>query len=373
MKLSNSDVASMTNNNYLLVYTQGCYSGSIDNRNTGGSYGSTDCIGEAITNAYAAGGAFAYIGNSRYGWYNPGSYVEGASNLVHKEFMEAVFTYNYTKLGEANQISKTYFYPSGAYRWTAFETNLLGCPATDLKMSACTTDTDCDDGAYCNGMEVCVEGGCQDGTPPDCPDDELFCTGSEVCDEVSNECSSTGDPCAQGTNCNENADTCEEPLCGNGKCDAGEDCNNCSDCISGIGGGTPEACWKYDGVCHPKKETRACSDCSPGFCCGDGFCDVGENSTNCAIDCGSSLCGNGTCDAGEDQCSCPQDCGNPPAYEIPYLTCSDGLDNDCNNGADCNDSDCNTDPACAPCFPKGADCGSKSDCCSNKCVRGTCK
>jgi len=372
MKLSNSDVASMTNNNYLLVYTQGCYSGSIDNRNSSGSYGSTDCIGEAITNAYDDRGAFAYIGNSRYGWYTPG-YVEGASNLVHKEFMEAVFTYNYTKLGEANQISKTYFYPSGSYRWTAFETNLLGCPATDLKISACTTDTDCDDGAYCNGMEICVEGGCQDGTPPDCPDDELFCTGSEVCDEVSDECSSTGDPCTQGTYCIEDVGTytCKSS-CGNEKCDNGENCDTCSiDCPSNPSGGTPDACWKYDGICHPKKETVACADCSPGYCCGDGFCDVGENSIVCAIDCGSSFCGNSNCEAGEDPCSCPTDCGSPPTEET---SCSDGVDNDCDQKTDCYDPGCYGDPACASCFPKDLDCEANAQCCSGRChsKKGVC-
>jgi len=34
---------------------------------------SADCFEEAITNRYADSGAFAYIGNSRYSWYNPGS------------------------------------------------------------------------------------------------------------------------------------------------------------------------------------------------------------------------------------------------------------------------------------------------------------
>jgi Peptidase family C25/Propeptide_C25 len=137
MKMYNSDVFSMTNNEYLFVYTQGCYSGSIDNRKSAGSYGS-DCFGEEITNAYEDNGAFAYIGNSRYGWYNPGSYVQGASNRAHKEFVEAVFTDNHVRIGKVNQISKTGLdFTQGVYRWIAFETNLLGDPVTRI-------NTDCD-------------------------------------------------------------------------------------------------------------------------------------------------------------------------------------------------------------------------------------
>ena len=206
----------MTNTNYLLVYSQGCYSGSMDNRSSSGSYGGTDCFGEALTNAYSDRGAFAYIGNSRYGWYNPGSYVTGASNLAHKEFVEAVFTDNMTKLGEANQKSKTDLnLDSGIYRWIAFETNLLGCPATYLTPVVCMTDTDCDDGIYCNGMETCVAGVCQNGTPVVC-DDGLFCNGVETCDEGSDTCTSTGNPCAQGTECKEDTDTCDLLGCGDG-------------------------------------------------------------------------------------------------------------------------------------------------------------
>ncbi|MCP4590232.1 MAG: cytochrome c3 family protein [bacterium] len=45
----------------------------------------------------------------------------------------------------------------------------------------CTTDADCDDGLYCTGTATCVQGDCQAGT----------------------------DPCAIGTTCNEDTDTCD--------------------------------------------------------------------------------------------------------------------------------------------------------------------
>jgi hypothetical protein len=372
MKLSNSDVALMTNTNYLLVYSQGCYSGSMDNRSSSGGYGSTDCFGETLTNAYYDRGAFAYIGNSRYGWYNPGSYVEGASNLAHKEFVEAVFTDNITTLGEANQKSKTDLnLDSGLYRWIAFETNLLGCPATDLSPVTCSSNVDCDDGIYCNGAESCVSGFCQDGSPP-CPDDGQFCNGSEGCDEVNNTCTTSGDPCAQGTICNENTDSCDLLGCGNGVCDEGENCNTCpEDCLSGSGG-TCGACFKgvCNGECHPVKEGPDCADCAPSYCCGDGFCEGEENSYDCEVDCGAPpACGDGECNGAENQCTCPDDCGTPPSTET---SCSDGIDNDCDLITDCNDGDCSDDPAC-DCGAKKSPCTLNSDCCSNRCgKKGIC-
>jgi hypothetical protein len=99
-------------------------------------------------------------------------------------------------------------------------------------------DASCDDGAFCNGTELCDPvNDCQPGVPVDCsdgvgctddscneetdscdntpndahcPDDALFCNGTEFCDPAA-DCSSTGDPCAEGETCDEEADTCEAP------------------------------------------------------------------------------------------------------------------------------------------------------------------
>jgi len=56
-----------------------------------------------------------------------------------------------------------------------------------------------------------------------------------------------------------------------------------------------------------------------------------------------SGCGNGTCDAGENPCNCAADCG---IQQLPESTCDDDIDNDCDGLADCDDTDCASEPIC---------------------------
>ncbi|MBI5610251.1 MAG: hypothetical protein HY902_15345 [Deltaproteobacteria bacterium] len=55
-----------------------------------------------------------------------------------------------------------------------------------------------------------------------------------------------------------------------------------------------------------------CVAATAGTVCGDGTCDTGETTANCAPDCPappvSGGCGNGTCDSGEAAATCPLDC-----------------------------------------------------------------
>jgi hypothetical protein len=109
--------------------------------------------------------------------------------------------------------------------------------------------------------------------------------------------------------------------CGDGICAGvagGEDCHTCpSDCLGQFTG---------------KPSTR--------YCCGDGECEGAEDSNNCAVDCvppPDPVCGNGVCESGEDINTCSKDCET------------------------------------AICGKTGAPCALKSDCCSNKCVKGACK
>jgi hypothetical protein len=163
---------------------------------------------------------------------------------------------------------------------------------------------------------------------------------------------------------------------GDGICDPGEDCNNCaSDCPSQAGV-TP---FCGDGSCQPSigEDCLSCpSDCngdqsgSPhdDFCCGDGDGDVpvGCNDDRCStggFTCGVIVnpfcCGDGFCDPGEDSCVCGLDCGLPPATE---LVCDDGIDDDCDGGADCGDLDCCSDPLCDDGIDNDNDGSTSCDC-----------
>jgi len=64
----------------------------------------------------------------------------------------------------------------------------------------CETDVDCDDGAFCNGVELCSNGICTTGLAP--------CTTEQVCDDATDQCLAR---CADDVECSEGA-------CINGAC-----------------------------------------------------------------------------------------------------------------------------------------------------------
>ena len=121
------------------------------------------------------------------------------------------------------------------------------------------------------------------------------------------------------------------PSCGDGTCDAGENCNNCADCMSGTTSGAVcgngvcetadgEDCVSCDADCNGKQnqnpdgrwccgnggdnpvgcgDPRCTSDvitcittsASVTYCCGDegNVCNGLENSSNCELDCGPTV------------------------------------------------------------------------------------
>jgi len=243
------------------------------------------------------------------------------------------------------------------------------------------------------GDDTCEGNENQCNCPEDCgtpPSTETSCT-----DGVDNDCDNYTD-CAD-------ADCDSDPACqcGNGTCDPGEDCHTCpDDCISRT---TPPK-FAYccgDGTCEgDENETNCAVDCGGGSFCGDETCDPGEDQCNCPDDCGTPpstetsctdeidndcdtdvdcddsdcigdpacpTCGDETCDPGEDQCNCPADCGTPPSTET---SCTDEVDNDCDTYVDCDDPDCEGDPACPDCGDPGDPCTTGEDCCSGRCNTG---
>jgi hypothetical protein len=72
----------------------------------------------------------------------------------------------------------------------------------------CLRDRDCYDGLFCSGLEICLNGICQPGTPR-CQNDDLFCNGEESCDEENKICLHNGNPCLEPTPiCDEEDDIC---------------------------------------------------------------------------------------------------------------------------------------------------------------------
>jgi len=137
MQIYNSQIsnANVTNNgidhNFYLIYSQGCYCGSFDNRTTGGSY-TEDCISEKFTTLI--NGAVATITNSRYGWGDLTT-TQGSSQYYDKQFFDAVWGEAITNIAETNADSKHDCIPYINYaqnRWCYYEINVLAEPSLDL-------------------------------------------------------------------------------------------------------------------------------------------------------------------------------------------------------------------------------------------------
>jgi subtilisin family serine protease len=170
-----------------------------------------------------------------------------------------------------------------------------------IDCAACATSTDCDDLDPCT-VDVCSSGACSN-TPVDCDD-------GDAC---------TSDSCSAGT-CSHDPLSCDDlDLCTIDNCDPASGCiHDPIDCVDG------DIC--TTDTCAP---ATGCVNDPIVPCCGDTFCEVGE-----------------------DACSCPADCGSPPGSET---NCSDGVDEDCDGQTDCSDSECTGDPAC----PTGPVCGNR--------------
>jgi len=243
------------------------------------------------------------------------------------------------------------------------------CDAT-----GCTLDSECDDGAWCNGDETCdvVNGICVAGTPVvvddgvactvdscdetndlvvNAPNDGLcdngqFCDGSETCNAVDGCQAGTPPVIDDGVPCTD--DSCDEAngvthtpndaLCDNGLfCDGVETCDAVNNCQAGapVECGTGEICDEGTDLCVVASG------------CGNGICEEGEDCNTCASDCvggttSGAVCGNHVCEAGngENALTCAADCngvlnGKPSnryacGLDDGYLP--DGCDSRCDAG-----------------------------------------
>jgi len=233
---------------------------------------------------------------------------------------------------------------------------------------------------YCplDCIEPCGNQKCMGGeTYLSCPVDcgicgDSFCGFMENAQNCPNDCKGT----CGNTICEimENLESCPvdcKPPCGNNVCDGSENPDNCwvdcgpseltykeNNCGNGVcnGGENPENCatdcgWCGDGTCgfdelasllcpsdHPicLKDFGTSPWCAVGIdCgsdCGNGICNVGENSKSCPFDC--LVCGDGICALTETTESCENDCP-----DVLLSGCGDGeclgLEDSANCAADC--------------------------------------
>ncbi len=136
LKMINSDVDSRftndgVNHGFFIIYTQGCYCNSFDNRDPYGNYGE-DAIAEHFTTVEEA--AVAFVGNTRYGWGQHES-TNGSSQYFDRQFFDAIFDEDITRIGDCNDDSKVDnipFISYGANRWCYYQLCVLGDPELDM-------------------------------------------------------------------------------------------------------------------------------------------------------------------------------------------------------------------------------------------------
>ena len=120
MELTRDEVDTFNNTEYFFGYSLGCMAAKFE---------VDDSIIEHFV--FNPNGSFAFIGNSRYGWYSQGS-MQGAGDRFARAFFD-VLNNTARNLGKALALSKEGFASStSAVRWTYFVLNLLGDPETEI-------------------------------------------------------------------------------------------------------------------------------------------------------------------------------------------------------------------------------------------------
>jgi hypothetical protein len=127
-------------------------------------------------------------------------------------------------------------------------------------------------------------------------------------------------------------------------------------------------------------------DCYNDFGCGDGWCEAGEDCENCDVDCGAcDACGDTVCSAAETCTTCEADCGDC-GLSCTGSTCDDGnactqddacLAGICQSGAamacalwpDCKTGTCDPEAGCVyENKPDGTSCGLSMTCSMGTCL-----
>lgn len=177
----------------------------------------------------------------------------------------------------------------------------------------------CDNGAFCDGPERCVDGVCEPGPAP--------CGPTQTCDEARDRCVERDPSRPDG-----------DLLPDGGAVDAGQPDAGADDCCAGV----------QPGVCQRAR-------CVEGEC----VARPAEDDTPCGP---TAVCRAGAC---LEPCANAFDCPTPPAGQCQRPTCVDGI---C-GVADCPGDVCDGD--CAPCRD-ASDCPAGPACHAAACVDDYC-
>ena len=133
--LNSSTINNMlTNTQYGFLYTQGCYPAAFDNGTSGGTGGGNESVAEHLL--IAEHGLHTFIGNTRYGWYYPGS-TDGASQFFDRSFFDAMFIYDMRAIGESHNYSLldnlNSALESTVMKWCYMEIVIFGDPSLSVK------------------------------------------------------------------------------------------------------------------------------------------------------------------------------------------------------------------------------------------------
>ncbi len=128
--LSNSRISSLRNTEFGFAYTQGCYPAAFDNATSE----EAGAVGQNLTTA--RGGLFAFIGNTRYGWYRRGT-TNGPSQQFDITFFEGLYDEDIRELGHTMNYSKEVLVNQArsysVMRWIYYQLVLFGDPSIEAK------------------------------------------------------------------------------------------------------------------------------------------------------------------------------------------------------------------------------------------------
>lgn len=131
MSQSLGSVNTLRNTEYGFLYSQGCYPAAFDQRTSE----DRESIGEHFV--MTQGGLFAFIGNTRYGWYMPGG-TDGASQYYDRKYFEGLFVTGYPELGKALTYSRLQnlnaAMSNDVMAWCYKEVVLFGDPSISVKL-----------------------------------------------------------------------------------------------------------------------------------------------------------------------------------------------------------------------------------------------